>query len=1234
MRKKGYKKLAAWLMAVCVLTGLTFMTEQPMGVYAEDSFDNAATVIPNGDFAISVNGIYQLDEGYSGTITIAGGVTETTVTDAVYRAHHDNTCIVVAGGRMEALELTIEDIDITAPDGMSGIDFGNADSYENKLYISGACSVAGSNFYAGIHVPNGTALVIDKAHEAAGDQLTANGGEYGAGIGGSAYETSGTITINGGTVTANGYMYLDEYSDGDGAGIGGGGGFEGGAGGTVTINGGTVTANGGVLGGAGIGGGHGGAGGIITINGGTVHAAGSVNEGGLTDGIGAGIGGGRDSYIGSTITISGGTVHAAGKGEAAGIGGSLGGIGGMITISGGNVEAAGGSGRHGGGAGIGGGFARTSGTIAIGGGTVTATGGDSFISGAGLGGGGDGAGGTILISGGTIIAAGGHSHSNLYNGAGIGGGGHTFGAGGNVTMTGTPVVYATGDTAAGADNIGQGAGGTDSGTLMDESGADLSYLRFSTAGISGAKIKADGINETYMTNDQGIAGIFTPRSGTAAYTVSKAGYEALRGTQDISLMNHEVDIPMVADNTASRINTVVPLYLSKGTPLEAAFDNDYGIYGILYLVPKAGGTAYADETALKEAAVIHITINSPDTAGEIDTTGLAEGIYQLYLADSAENISEPSEDIIVDNLPEITNSEKEADDTYVDLSLSEGIYGAADGTSELTKDGLQLVFAQNGGTATGTRITAVKKNDGTEEMSATDLTGGENTVRVFLETTGISSGVETIEIKPADGSSIYDATGNAMSEPQTSGAINLKDRQAPTVGNRAIRVSNTRQTGTTLTWNKASDLATTPGGLQYCIYQSSEDNMNTVEDIEANGTVVQGYVSDIGTLKITGLQRDKTYYFNVVVRDSAGNKAYYKTASVTTRTVSSGSSLNDTGLAMEKTVEITIPISELSGEAGRATEIRTELATLTLPSNMLTREEAGNAVFATLTISAVDTSKLPAEMQAQVGKRPVIELTLKLDGKAVSWNNPDAPVTVSIPYKPTAEELAKPDEITIWYIDEAGNVLSVPSGRYDPATGTVTFTTTHFSDYAVVFVVKTFNDLENVAWAGKQIEALAAKGILKGATETEYAPQAGITRSDFLYSLIRTLDIDAKIDENFDDIDKNAYFYKEIAIAKKLGITSGTGNNKFSPDSRITRQDMMVLTDRMLRMLKKFEVQGTASDLDRFFDKSLVAVYAINGVASIVKEGLIVGNGGKVNPLGNTTRAEAAVFLYRIYNEY
>lgn len=327
--------------------------------------------------------------------------------------------------------------------------------------------------------------------------------------------------------------------------------------------------------------------------------------------------------------------------------------------------------------------------------------------------------------------------------------------------------------------------------------------------------------------------------------------------------------------------------------------------------------------------------------------------------------------------------------------------------------------------------------------------------------------------------------------------------------------------------------------------------------------------------------------------------------------------------------------SSLSNSQGKGKlTFSTDSGSITIPGNMLSGVEEVEGKEVGISIGEGDKTLLPDAVREALGNRPLVQLTLTVDTQETEWNNPDAPVTVSIPYTPTAQELANLEQITVWYIDGSGNVVEVPSGRYDPDTGMVTFTTTHFSNYGVVYVTKTFNDLGSVAWAKKQIEVLASKGVLKGITETEYAPQENITRADFLYFLVRTLGVDAKIDGNFHDIDKNTYYYKEIAIAKKLGMTTGIGNNKFNPNASITRQDMMVLTERALRMQKKLKTQGTATDLEMFSDKSLVAAYAVKGVASVVDEGLIVGSADKVNPLGNTTRAEAAVFLYRIYNKY
>ncbi len=437
-------------------------------------------------------------------------------------------------------------------------------------------------------------------------------------------------------------------------------------------------------------------------------------------------------------------------------------------------------------------------------------------------------------------------------------------------------------------------------------------------------------------------------------------------------------------------------------------------------------------------------------------------------------------------------------------------------------------------------------------------------------------------------------------------------------------------------------------GGWYTGINGSGTKFTAATTVNANITVYAKWTSDGGGGSSSGGGRSNSSAPAYIANVKAGNGA--ETTLPVTVNKKSGSAAIEIGsqnLTSGGTVitvpsipgvdsySVGIPVQELSMPDGHDTlTFNTDAGSITVPLNMLTGVAGIRGSKAEITINQGDKDKLPEDVKAIIGDRPVVQLTLTLDETPTGWNNSDAPVTMSIPYTPTEAELADPEHITVWYIDGSGNAVSVPSGRYDPATGTVTFSTTHFSIFAVVCVEKTFTDLGAVDWAKISIEVLASKGILKGATETEYDPQASITRADFLYFLVRTLGVDTKIGGNFEDISSDAYYYKEIAIAKKLGITSGTGNNKFSPDASITRQDMMVLTENALRMLKKIEAQGTAADLDQFADKSLVAAYAVNGVASVVKEGLIVGSGDNVNPLGNTTRAEAAVFLYRIYNKF
>lgn len=331
---------------------------------------------------------------------------------------------------------------------------------------------------------------------------------------------------------------------------------------------------------------------------------------------------------------------------------------------------------------------------------------------------------------------------------------------------------------------------------------------------------------------------------------------------------------------------------------------------------------------------------------------------------------------------------------------------------------------------------------------------------------------------------------------------------------------------------------------------------------------------------------------------------------------------------------VQLPADALSsGGKDKRIDINTVLGTVSVPGNMFSNIGLVGEENVEIVIGFADRTDIDEDIRRQIGDRPVIELNAKVDGQVISWNNPDAPVTVSIDYTPAPEELEDPEHIVVWYIDGKNNVVSVPNGRYDPASGKVIFTITHFSKYAVVFVKKTFSDIENYPWAKKQIEVLASKGIINGTSATTYSPGLSITRADFITLLIRALELKAEFSTNFDDVNPEDYFYDILGTARILGIATGVGNNKFNPGEQISRQDMMVLTARALKIAGKISESGTISDLAGFSDASEVSVYAVEGVVALIKEGIIQGSGNRINPKGTATRAEAAVVIYRVLNK-
>lgn len=329
--------------------------------------------------------------------------------------------------------------------------------------------------------------------------------------------------------------------------------------------------------------------------------------------------------------------------------------------------------------------------------------------------------------------------------------------------------------------------------------------------------------------------------------------------------------------------------------------------------------------------------------------------------------------------------------------------------------------------------------------------------------------------------------------------------------------------------------------------------------------------------------------------------------------------------------EMQLPSHYLTGQIDFDLQLQTEHASVLIPSQMLANTTMeGEQV--TFRIAKASAEGLSNSIRERIGDRPIIDLSISAGDRVIAWNNPAAPVTVSIPYTPTADESSHLNNHVVWHINSEGKVTPIPNGRYDATSKAVVFHTTHFSTYAIAYVSKTFEDLSGVASDRQAIETLAARDIIKGMNKNSFSPESPIRRADLIVLLVRTLELQGSgsKEATFSDTPAGAYYSKELAIAKELGIASGYQDNTFRPSSTVSRQDMMVMTTRALAAAG-IHLEGS-SGLDAYSDAASISGYALDSATTLLGNGIVSGKDDKIAPQDPVTRVEAAVILYHIWS--
>ncbi len=173
--------------------------------------------------------------------------------------------------------------------------------------------------------------------------------------------------------------------------------------------------------------------------------------------------------------------------------------------------------------------------------------------------------------------------------------------------------------------------------------------------------------------------------------------------------------------------------------------------------------------------------------------------------------------------------------------------------------------------------------------------------------------------------------------------------------------------------------------------------------------------------------------------------------------------------------------------------------------------------------------------------------------------------------------------------------------------------------------ISPFSDVSTSAYYYEAVKWAQEKGITGGIGNGLFGPNLPCTRAQIVTFLWRAAGSpEPKSMSSFSDVSADSYYAKAVAWAVENGITTGTGDGKFSPDATCTREQAVAF---LYRASGSPAVSGGSA----FSDVAANAYYA-DAVAWAEKNGVTGGIGGGLFGSGNTcTRAQIVTFLYRAY---
>jgi len=241
-------------------------------------------------------------------------------------------------------------------------------------------------------------------------------------------------------------------------------------------------------------------------------------------------------------------------------------------------------------------------------------------------------------------------------------------------------------------------------------------------------------------------------------------------------------------------------------------------------------------------------------------------------------------------------------------------------------------------------------------------------------------------------------------------------------------------------------------------------------------------------------------------------------------------------------------------------------------------------------------------------------------------------VQIRFGYEPDRWSELQTHKLLLHRWNEASQTWEPLRPKLDTSKHTVTSNIDQSGTYALFDKEVSFADVQQ-HWSQQAVEVLAARGIISGVSDGKYDPDGVVTRAQFAKMLLGALDLKPKeeVPSVFTDVPASHWAAKWVATAATQGLVQGEGSS-FRPDDEISREQMMAMIVRALgdeakaNALSETQLQQGL----QYADAGELSDWARRYAALSSQSGLIEGDGQHLAPKQSSTRAQAAIVIYRL----